>query len=343
MFTPIGFDANPANNVLSDCKALGVMELADQLELLLGNFDHLKSRIRHLSFDTDVCGERTDVRCSYIAFRDAQPTFDEFIDVVALHVTSFCLPRSSISEASAKAKNGDHVQAGIAFTELTERAKSLFIKARKGSHRSGEGGELVLYIFNEWILKAPQIVSKMYLKTNHNMPVHGTDGIHAKFDVSTKTLHLYWGESKAHASLSGALSAALNSIADFVNDHGEKREIEIVSNFLDKGAWDGEAQQALLRYLDPYDELSNERIAVYSCLLVHEHSYAAKPSGSLADPEAAFVEDVRAAIEKFIEQLKDEIDGKGLALKRFEFFLLPVPSVQAFRDKFQARIGWPND
>lgn len=315
------------------------MDIARHLEALLGNFSHLAPRLKHLSYNTDACGDRIDVRCTYISFRDGQPTFDDFIDAVADHIIPFCLPRREIQEAQAATSSGDHVAAGRVMAQLSAKARNLFIRAKKGSHRSGEAGEIVLYILTEWLLKAPQIVSKMYLKTNSNMPVHGTDGIHARYDVTTKKLYLYWGESKAHAVISGALGSALDSIAHFVNESFDKREIDIVSAYADFEGLDQEAIDAFLTYLDPYSEESNERVVTYSCLLVFEF---APNLGEV--PEAAegkFVEAVGQSAEQFIKSIKQTVAAKGLAAQRFEFFLLPVPSVQQFRDKFQAKIGWP--
>lgn len=103
-----------------------------------------------MCFDTTKCGGRIEVRASYIAFRDDQPTFDEFIDVIVDHIIPFCLPRSEIRAARDALSIGDHVTAGRTMTRLSEKARSLFIKAKKGSHRSGEAGEIVLYILNEW-------------------------------------------------------------------------------------------------------------------------------------------------------------------------------------------------
>jgi hypothetical protein len=319
------------------------MELSEQLELLLGNFDHLAPRIRHLEYETAVCGKRIEVRCSYLAFRDGLPTFDDFIEVVARHTIAFCLPRSEIKNATAKIAAGDHVQGGIIMDELAQKAKGLFIKARKGSHRSGEGGEIVLYILNEWLLKAPQIISKMYLKTNNNMPVHGTDGIHAKYDPAGKLLKIYWGESKAYKTLPSALGAALDSIAEFRDTGGESREIDIISSYLDVDAWDPEARGALMDFLNPYSDASNNRIPVHSCLLVFEKDYGGGLGEATENTEKDFVSDVNAAVESFIKTIKATIEERGLGARRFEFFLLPVPSVQSFRDKFQERIGWPDD
>lgn len=317
------------------------MDLEEKIAGLLGDFSKLSPRIKHLSFNTDTCGDRIDVRCSYISFRDGQPTFDDFIEMLADHIISFCLPRAEISAAQKEIAGADHVAASRVMRQLTDKARGLFIKAKKGSHRSGEAGEIVLYILTEWLLQAPQIVSKMYLKTNNQMPVHGTDGIHARYDAKTQRLLLYWGESKAHAKISSALASALDSISEFVTDEHEKREIDIVAAHADFDGLDQDAKEAILRYLDPYAEESNERVVTHSCLLIFEYAF---PDGT--DPEQAeslLVKQASATVESFIETIKASVEAKGLGPQRFEFFLMPVPSVQTFRDKFQQKIGWPND
>lgn len=313
--------------------------LEQQIDALLGDFSKLAPRIRHLSFDTDTCGENIEVRCSYISFRDGKPTFDDFINTISEHIVPFCLPRREIQIAQEKLKNGDHVSAGRIMTKLSDKARDLFIKAKKGSHRSGEAGEIVLYILTEWLLHAPQIVSKMYLKTNSQMPVHGTDGIHARYDSEKERLYLYWGESKAHAALSSALSSALESIKKFIDEGHDKREIEIVATYSDIDNIDEESKDAFMRYLDPYEEESNERISVHSCLLIYE--YNLQNGDSVEEPEQQYVELIKEIVEDFIKTIKQIVSKKGLGPQRFEFFLLPVPSVQEFRDKFQNRIGWP--
>lgn len=315
------------------------MLLAEQLETFLGNFSSLSSRIRHLNYDTDSLGDRIDVRCSYIAFRDGKQTFDEFLEVLYHQIVSFCLPRSEIISAHDRMKqalaDNDTVLVNQVSTQLHERARSLFIKAKKGSHRSGEAGEILLFILVEWLLEAPQIVSKMYLKTNNNMPVHGTDGIHAKFDEKTKKLLLYWGESKAHSSLGNAFGSAMKSIKDFLDEGGQEFEIPIVSSFSDFNTASEEAKKAFINYLDPYSEDYNQCVTVFACLLVFEF-----PTN---DSEQSFAKAVNEAADEFLKSLPKKLKDREMGDVRFEFFLVPVPSAQDFRDKFQSRIGWPND
>lgn len=319
------------------------MDIGQKMALLLGDYSYLSPRIRHLEYDTAACTDRIEVRCSYIAFRDGSPTFDEFVDAIAEHITAFCLPRSQLLAASSAMKLGDPTGSARKWTALANKARALFIKAKKGSNRSGEAGEIVLYILNEWILRAPQIVSKMYLKTNNNMPVHGTDGIHARYDTNSKKLYLFWGESKCHKTLESALNSALVSIKEFIDKSHETREIEIASGNIDVGDMDDETKEAILAYLDPYSEQSNERIVVFSCLLVFEHDFSGKSDADNNGIETEFVDEINLIAEGFIARIKGSIENFGLARKRFEFFLVPVPSVQEFRDKFQSRIGWPND
>lgn len=100
-----------------------------------------------------------------------------------------------------------------------------------------------------------------------------------------------------------------------------------------------DTKEALLQYLDPYAAESNKRITTHSCLLVFELN--PDFGDDLNGAEQKFVTEVNAAVQDFIKTIKTTVEGKGLGTQRFEFFLLPVPSVQSFRDKFQARIGWP--
>lgn len=315
------------------------MLLKEQLETFLGNFNSLSSRIRHLNYDTDALGDHIDVRCSYIAFKDEKQTFDEFLEVLYHQIVSFCLPRSEITSAHDRMQralaDSDAVLVNQISTQLHERARSLFIKAKKGSHRSGEAGEILLFILVEWLLEAPQIVSKMYLKTNNNMPVHGTDGIHAKFDEKTKKLLLYWGESKAHNSLGSAFGDAMKSIKDFLDEGRQDFEIPIVSSFSDFNTATDEAKQAFINYLDPYSEDYNQCVTVFACLLVFDF-----PTNTSEQP---FVDAANEAVNKFLKSLPKKLKDREMGGIRFEFFLVPVPSAQDFRDKFQSRIGWPND
>ena len=93
----------------------------EKIAALLGDFSSLEPRIKNLSYDTEVCSERIEVRCSYVSFRDGEITFSEFMDAVSHMIIPFCLPRKQISEATDQmAAKTDHVTASRIMSELHE-------------------------------------------------------------------------------------------------------------------------------------------------------------------------------------------------------------------------------
>lgn len=317
-------------------------DIEELFSSLLGKHDKLGVRLRHVDFDVSTSGKRIKIRGSYPAFRDGVPQLDELLAAVHHRIVPFCLPRKQIKKVYEEAKLQEPGEAAVAYTSLIKKATDLFIRAKKGDTRSGEAGEILLFLLNEWVLQAPQLVSKMYLKTNNNMPVHGTDGIHGKYSTMDETLHLYWGESKAYSNLPGALAAALKSISEFYTKNQQQREIEIVSEYLDLGDAQAEEREAIVAFLDPYNEQSNARKTYFSCLLVFAFSNPKDPNLDDDDLEMKFVAQFKDEAEKFLESLPDHVKRADLQNVNFEFFLLPVESAEKFRDKFQALIGWPN-
>lgn len=312
---------------------------AEELEQILGNFSSFAPRIKHKEPKKIDSSGRSTLRFSYMSFRDGKPTFDDFINTVYGQMIAFCIPRTEIKKATDVVSSSDFIAVSQVMTELSDRARNLFMKARKGSHRSGEAGEIILFIFTEWLLRAPQIVSKMYLKTNHQMPIHGTDGIHAKYDEDKKKLYLYWGESKAHATLDSALKSAISSISDFLSSDQVDREIQIIHSQLELEGLSQEAVAEILKYLNPYEAESNNRVIVHSCLLIFERK--SLWDGDLDKEEEFFLDELNVVSEDAINKIQNVLDENDLKQHRFEFFLLPVPSVQDLRDKFQEKVGMP--
>lgn len=315
------------------------INLEEILETLLGKYDSLSARLKHIDFSINDIYPRIAVRGSYLTFRDGLPTLEDFVTVVHRRITNFCLPREELQRTHDQAVSSTPDEAAEIWTAAVTRASQRYIKAKKGSHRSGEATEIVLYILLEWVLKASQIVSKMYLKTSSEMPVHGTDGIHARYDAASGDLFLYWGESKAHQTLDAAFGSAMKSLVEFVQLSKEGKEIELIHSHADLGEIDTKTKNAILEFFDPYAEKSNKRRAVFACLLVFN-----EPSlSNVTDDEQKFVAHFKENAREFIASLKKELDDRNLFPRRFEFFLLPIDSVQALRDLFQQKIGWPND
>ena len=112
----------------------------------------------------------------------------------------------------------------------SEKYGRLFVKAtdnlRNSKSNDGEAGEILLYCLLESHFDAPKLLTKLELKTSGNDYVKGADGVHIKrFDTSY--FQLIFGESKMVASLTSAITDALNSINELITRDNNNLEHEI--------------------------------------------------------------------------------------------------------------------
>ena len=83
-------------------------------------------------------------------------------------------------------------------------------------NKTGEGGEILLYILTQDILKLPQLISKMSLKTSTKMHYQGADGVHFQYNSITGNLELYWAEAKMYQDLNAAVANCFDSLKEFL-------------------------------------------------------------------------------------------------------------------------------
>lgn len=305
----------------------------------------LSSRIRSVEHDVSTDHSHLNLRLHYPALRDAQPTVEDLVRAISLFLAHFSLPRKQVEAVyAAQESMTSHFEKHQAISRLEQEARALFIRARKSSDRTGEAGELLLYLFTEWLLDAPQIIAKMSLKTSAQMPVHGSDGIHVRFDSSSKRLIFYSGEAKLYSDLNKGIASAVGSIKAGLSAERTQHEIELVQRHIDFSGLDDPARTALLRYLDPFDEASNDRVEVVTCLIGFDFAgYLTLASAAAKNPDADFKRLATAQLQKVGPTIAKALIDAGLPHQRVELFLLPLPSVTVLRDLFQNQIGWTKD
>ncbi len=313
--------------------------LKSAIAAMQGDHSGLAARIRTLEPACTSSHTRTRIRLHYLAFRDGKSTPDELINALEPKLVGFCLPRTEINETLGPIDTLTQQQVLERISALVGRARRLFIKTRVATGRSGEAGELLLYLLTEWMLAAPQLIAKMSLKTNSQMPVHGSDGIHVRFDESEQILLLFWGEAKVHQSIKQAIGAATTSMATFFRDQ-LAAEIMLVKSHHHMADLSSEAREALLGYLDPYSEKSNSRKDISTCLIMFDFDRALEEHAP-EHREAAFRAGLLSAIEAAVAEFDAAATAAGLDQHNVELFFLPVPSVEDFRRAFQKLIGWP--
>lgn len=302
---------------------------------IVGNYVELPNRVHEVDFRHSFESISTRARFFHIPFRAGTPNLDDFVDFLFCRIVEYCIP---LKERKAAADHlhytGDHRR----MTELHEKAKSLFVQSRAQQSRAGEPGELILFSLLEGKFGAPQLACKMYLKTSTEMPVHGSDGIHALYDEESKELRILWGESKLHQDFSGALSSTLASVKKFLGLDGtpptRPREIQIVRDHI--SVENETFKKLILDHFDPYSTLSNRRIEAFACLVGFDYD-AYKRNPRLIEDQ--FLSEYKKFIPEACSEIEAKISGQKVNELEFIFLLLPFESLAEFRKKFFLKLG----
>lgn len=307
-------------------------ELVAAIKGVYRGFDVRIAQVIHQLEESDIL---VDGNFCYLTFRDGAPTVDEFAEYVYHRIIPYCLPRrvrSEKDEKYARTRDPRYIH------ELTDQAKNLFAKAQKTKGKSGEPGEVILFMFLEAILQAPQMACKMYLKTAENMPVHGSDSVHLKLANPGGNLMLFWGESKLYKDVSSALDSIAESIEAFISSRSgrapRQRDLDIIRDHMD--IEDPDFKKALLKYFDPYQEESLCVTETYACFVGFECCFGAYRG---SDAEEEFKIRYSARIPTICQLFAEKMSKAGLNNLRFHVFLLPFPKVEAFRKKFFQHLG----
>lgn len=312
------------------------MTPAEIVSFLTTTTPDLKPRVGTMSKVWSAKGVNVNGRFHYVTFRDSKPTIDDLIDVAHARLVNFAIPRFRILEAMSELKANP--SAMDPWVKLVTEARDLFIKTKDETGRSGELGEVLLYMLIEWVLKAPIVACKMYLKTAQQMPVHGTDGIHLGSDGDN--IIMYWGESKMHGALPSALDDIVKSIGEFVAVPSKhKNEVRIVRSSLNLDELNDAAKSALKNYFNPYKPESNKLLNCYACFAgFSSQLYEDVKDCSKDECEFEFRKKYDQRLESARNMILQKIKSAGLQNLRFSYFLMPFPSVDHARQAFQDRL-----
>ncbi|MGZ6853479.1 MAG: HamA C-terminal domain-containing protein [Mycobacteriaceae bacterium] len=258
---------------------------------------------------------------------DGQPRVEELCRRLAAEVMDFCIPRSRIDEA---AKEYAEYGSTLSFGRLQDEARSLFTSLMN----SGEGGELLLYMLLETVLRVPQVLCKMPLKTSSQMHVHGADGVHA-LAKPDGGLALYWGESKLFSSAADAVRECLDSLAGFLLGGSDARRRDMLLLRDHASLEDPALTQALRAFFDEDDVRSTKVEYRGACLVgFDQDEYPDVRSG-----DEAIQAQVHVAIDGWVKHIDKRIAASGLQGVQLEVFCVPFPSVSEFRKATREALG----
>ncbi|OCF92327.1 hypothetical protein A9G17_03915 [Gilliamella sp. wkB7] len=298
--------------------------------LFIQSKGEIKSRIEEVSFCIDIPETQAKGYC-YCLKVDANGNLRlmDLIEFIDTKIVEYAIPKKEIDEAR---QYFNETQSPSKVEQLKKKAKGLFTNLEK----TGEGGEILLYILIQEFLQLPQLISKMSLKTSGQLHYQGADGVHIKYDTSSKCLNLYWAEAKMYSKFSDAITKCFESINGFLlNSQGYKsiqeRDLQLITSNIHANVNDKNLESILVRYFDKDDDLSNN--LVYKAVCFIGFDYKKYP---LRDDLTNTTEDIKKEIlkthNKWYRSLSNKIRKHiNLEKKEIHVFLLPFPSVEEFR------------
>lgn len=305
--------------------------------LLIKGEGEIFSRIEAIGIDLDIDGTKGKAYC-YGLKLDAQGNLrvNDLIEFVTTKLIDYSIPKKLQDEAKEQFNKTGSTSKII---ELGKRAKHLFTDLEK----TGEFGEMLLYILVQEILELPQLISKMSLKTSGQLHYQGADGIHIKYNKLDDSLSLYWGESKMEKTIYSGLKNCFESLKSFLldtygYDSTQTRDLHLITSNISENINNPELEDLLVRYFDLDDDLSNKLKYKGVCFVGFDSSNY---------PTAPLEATTKDLIEKFQTEMGDWLNTsskqikKHINLEKFEIhlFLIPFPSVQDFRTQFLKMIA----
>ncbi|MFE8872270.1 DUF1837 domain-containing protein [Acetobacter persici] len=301
--------------------------------ILSGDPEELGVHLHLVERDIIIDGQNVKVYCHCLTTDgNGKVKIKRLAEFLRYAAADYAIPRTRVEEARAR---DTKFRSTSAVAALHEKAKAVFTDLAK----SGEGGEMLLFLFAERFLGIPHVLCKMDLKTDSRMHYHGADGVYASVSEDGK-LKLFWGESKVYKDPTDAIRDCLSSLAPFLieEDHlgsSRERDLVLLSDKADLG--NPELSAAFRRFFDTSSPLSNR---VEYCGV------------ALVGFDANFYpdDDKKGALEDIVEAAKVGLEGWSTSLGRrltaerlqhfdIHFLFLPLPSVDKFRAAFLEAMG----
>lgn len=284
-----------------------------------------------LEHDYCVNGVITKIRMHYIKFDgNGRPMIKALANTLYSYIIDYCIATKNRPEALSTRQS----------TLLTKQARELFRHpaiSDDSPDKTGEAGELLLYFLMEAVLGAPQIVSKMELKTNHKDEVKGSDGIHAKFNEEDDLVDFFFGESKLYADASTAISRAVNSIEQFHEIEMHQHEFLMVTKHFKYA--DEKTKEAIASLIIRGEPGPNVRVN-HACLIGYDfNEFANLPCGEPQDVILKrFLELFHSDGKRLTDLLQKKFNSFNKKHLCFDVFFIPFPSVGDFRNAFNAAL-----
>lgn len=300
-------------------------------ELIMIPKDSLDGVIKDIKCNL-VMPPNARIRFHYIQLQGGNVRVKDFLSVLQQGLIPYALPRD-------EARATTYLTAPQKIAEAREE----YVRGEN----SGELGELSLYMFLESKEEAPQILSKMSLKTSGNMHFHGSDAVHMKFN-NDGSIILYLGESKAHKALDKSVKACLKSINKFYFDElvdGRTQfdfDLKLIKQNMDVN--DEELKEFLQNLLNPWEGGKENLYYVNACFIPFEVPQLNELNKqNFHEAESQLQKLYEASMKEIIDDLTEMLSKKNNKGLLFHFFFVPFPDVDTVKADFRKMLGYKGD
>lgn len=301
--------------------------------ILAGDPGELDVHLELVERDLEIKPERVKVHCHCLV-KDGNNKISvkRLAEFMRNSVADYAIPRSKLEEAKERDRT---FKSSSAVSSLHNQARATFTDLAK----TGEGGEMLLFLLAERFLELPQVLCKMNLKTDTRMHYHGADGVYASLSENGM-LKLYWGESKIYANAKSAIRDCLASLAPFLieDEHenaGRERDLILLSDRADLN--DSNLTAAFKNYFDRTSIMSKHVEYCGIALIgfdadIYEIEKPQELAMSIADKAKIEVHNLLSSVEN--RTIAEELDAFEI-----QFLCVPFPSVEDFRKAFLTSLG----
>ncbi|MCE7642230.1 HamA C-terminal domain-containing protein [Vibrio fluvialis] len=224
----------------------------------------------------------------------------------------------------------------IATIDKSEWNKNSFTRISDANSKSkGDYGELLLFLILSIFYDVPKFVTKARLRSTTREQIKGFDCAH--FSISNSKVTLWLGEAKFHQDISGAISSALKSLQEHLNDSERiKSELRLLGGEIEiNKQLENEKYELLKSYVTGGRSLNKVDIAV-PVLCTYDSECIRKFSGDMdSDIDSDdFKEKIGIELENNFKKIYSKSWPKRGNIK-IVFFIVPLESVSDLKKKIE--------
>ncbi|WP_445156781.1 HamA C-terminal domain-containing protein [Halomonas sp. E14] len=224
----------------------------------------------------------------------------------------------------------------ISTIDKSEWNKNSFTRISDANRKSkGDYGELLLFLILSVFYDVPKFVTKARLRSTTREQIKGFDCAH--FSISDSKVTLWLGEAKFHQSISSAITSALKSLQEHLNDSGRiKSELRLLGGEIEINKQLEEEKYELLKsYVAGGRSLDKVDIAV-PVLCTYDSKCIKNFSGKMdSDIESDdFKDKMSVELEENFKNIYSKDWPKRKNIK-IVFFIVPLESVSELKKSIE--------